>query len=473
MNSSDQQVDGNCLNIDAWISHHKLYVGQISCDIILNPAEVSALSLPRIIMTQCTIYPEIRLESCQIHQCQFTWYRSRHHHNQGKRQWIKVSDQYSYMPTSNDIDCYLKVSCKLPQQNTSEVEVISENPVMTGPSCHLLQQRFHYTETATTNKEIRTVSYNILGESYVGSKYAKRIYRNCPDYALDINYRQQLLMRELTSYNADLICLQEVSHETFNNRLKYGLQFQGFQGLWKSRVFDNNDGLAIFYKTSKFDLISQHDLDLNASIQKDSYQEALLNLIRPYDQLVHEVLSRSNVLQVALLRRKECNDQLICLANTHLYFRPLAEIIRLIQIQAITNHLSLISKSISDLPVILCGDFNSAPSSDTYQFLTNGYCKSQSTADESYLLKDAASFEFSHNLTFDALSQTLHCTHHTTNFSGTIDYIFGKRGYFNVKNAIPLLEVTNINANHGLPTTEFPSDHLAVICDISMVHHHQ
>lgn len=82
----------------------------------------------------------------------------------------------------------------------------------------------------------------------------------------------------------------------------------------------------------------------------------------------------------------------------------------------------------------------------------------------------ALNLKFSHDLAFDALSGILNSTHFTHNFTGTIDYIFGRRGYFKVKNVIPPPTLEAITSKHGLPTPAFPSDHFAVICDISMVH---
>lgn len=270
VDSCDRQVDDNRHNGDVWNSHHRLYINHIPYNIILNPPQISTMSLPALLIAHNTIYPQVQLESCQIEQCQFTWYRSYPNTSHDPTwQWTEIGHEYCYKPTSEDIGCYLKVRCKPPLQSANEAITISDKPVRTAPQCQHLQRRFDSTNMTTANQEIRAVSYNILGESYAGSKYAKQLYHHCPDHVLDMNYRQQLLTTELINYNADLICLQEVSQQTFDDRLSYGLHFNGFQGLWKNRAFDNhNDGLAIFYNQSKFQLISQHNLDLNISIQR-------------------------------------------------------------------------------------------------------------------------------------------------------------------------------------------------------------
>ena len=124
------------------------------------------------------------------------------------------------------------------------------------------------------------------------------------------------------------------------------------------------------------------------------------------------------------------------------------------------------------LPIILCGDFNSQPSSNAYQLVTTG--KSQYTVEDKTLNsssnKCAIKLQFAHQLTFDALSGILNSTHYTPKFSGTIDYIFGRRGYFKVEKVIPPRKSDDINSNFRLPTSAFPSDHFAIICDISLVH---
>lgn len=79
---------------------------------------------------------------------------------------------------------------------------------------------------------MRVVSYNILADVYAQTELSKNVlYPYCAPYALQLDYRQNLIKKELAGYNADIICLQEVdkgrnkqlinskSINNFNNRL--------------------------------------------------------------------------------------------------------------------------------------------------------------------------------------------------------------------------------------------------------------
>lgn len=58
---------------------------------------------------------------------------------------------------------------------------------------------------------LRVVSYNILADIYAQTELSKTVlYPYCAPYALQLDYRQNLIKKELTGYNADIICLQEV-----------------------------------------------------------------------------------------------------------------------------------------------------------------------------------------------------------------------------------------------------------------------
>ncbi len=61
------------------------------------------------------------------------------------------------------------------------------------------------------------MTYNILANLYADSDDARNVlFPYCPAYALDIEYRRQLLAKELVGYNADLVCLQEVDKKVFD-----------------------------------------------------------------------------------------------------------------------------------------------------------------------------------------------------------------------------------------------------------------
>lgn len=68
-----------------------------------------------------------------------------------------------------------------------------------------------YTVKGTEWPTVRVVSYNILADVYAQTDLSKKVlYPYCAPYALQLDYRQNLIKKELAGYNADIICLQEV-----------------------------------------------------------------------------------------------------------------------------------------------------------------------------------------------------------------------------------------------------------------------
>jgi CCR4-NOT transcription complex subunit 6 len=108
--------------------------------------------------------------------------------------------------------------------------------------------------TIPDKDKFKVLSYNILAESYASLDR----YYYCPSWALDWNYRKQGILKELLSYDADILCLQEVESGQYNSFFKPELAKVGYIGVLvpKSRArtmsdWNTVDGCAIFYKRSK------------------------------------------------------------------------------------------------------------------------------------------------------------------------------------------------------------------------------
>lgn len=75
----------------------------------------------------------------------------------------------------------------------------------------MFDNRHLYTVKEAEWPNARVVSYNILADVYAQTELSKTVlYPYCAPYALQLDYRQNLIKKELTGYNADIICLQEV-----------------------------------------------------------------------------------------------------------------------------------------------------------------------------------------------------------------------------------------------------------------------
>lgn len=84
---------------------------------------------------------------------------------------------------------------------------------------------------------------------------------------------------------------------------------------------------------------------------------------------------------MSVLKSKH-NERLLLVANTHLYFHPDADHIRLLQFAFAMTYVeniyqtlkkTLNSPSDSDIAIIFCGDFNSVPECGIYKLMTENF----------------------------------------------------------------------------------------------------
>jgi CCR4-NOT transcription complex subunit 6 len=101
------------------------------------------------------------------------------------------------------------------------------------------------------------LSYNILCPRYVNNQ--KHGY--APAWALEWDYRKEMILNEITDLDADIICLQEVARDDYDNILvPYLKTHGGFDGLFETKSRAKTmaeserkwvDGCATFYKSSR------------------------------------------------------------------------------------------------------------------------------------------------------------------------------------------------------------------------------
>lgn len=96
------------------------------------------------------------------------------------------------------------------------------------------------------------------------------MYDHCPSWALAWSYRKQNLLRELLSYKADILCLQEVQSDHYQDFLAPELQRAGYTPIYKKKtteLFTKNayaiDGCATFFRRDKFSLVKKYEVEFN------------------------------------------------------------------------------------------------------------------------------------------------------------------------------------------------------------------
>lgn len=127
--------------------------------------------------------------------------------------WTEVGRGRVHVPSNQDIGCRLKLRCTPTDGSRAGLakDLVSEGAVEAGPGICTFDNRHAYTVKEVEWPAVRVVSYNILADVYAQTELSKTVlYPYCAPYALQLDYRQNLIKKELAGYNADIICLQEV-----------------------------------------------------------------------------------------------------------------------------------------------------------------------------------------------------------------------------------------------------------------------
>nr|ACL53360.1 unknown [Zea mays] len=305
--------------------------------------------------------------------------------------WYEVGRLRTYTPTAADIGHALKFEC---------VAVDSEKRSPIGPPTSVMTSHVIPAPTPTPRRLIQVngdvlghldldsqtsslgtftvLSYNILADTYATSD----AYSYCPTWALTWTYRRQNLLREIIGYHADIICLQEVQVNHFEDFFSPELDRHGYQALYKKRtteVYSGNpmaiDGCATFFRRDKFSHVKKYEVEFNKAAQ------SLTDAIIPSAQkrLALNRLIKDNIALIAVLEAKFANHgaenpgkrQLLCVANTHINVHQDLKDVKLWEVHTLLKGLEKIAVS-ADIPMLVCGDFNSPPGSSPHALLAMG-----------------------------------------------------------------------------------------------------
>ncbi|GAB1598717.1 2',5'-phosphodiesterase 12-like [Argonauta hians] len=473
------QLSDTTPNVEAWTVGSKLYIGDKEFHVFVNVPAVNKLVIPSSMMVNFPVYIQLNCEFTDITQCKVTWYRMTvkdTEYSGGVKEWQEIATSIVYCPTMADLGHQLKVQCT-PQnieRNLVGKTVSTESPsvVNIGPGYCPFETRHLFTKEKTDETSLRVMTYNILADLYSDSDFSReQLYPYCPAYALNIDYRTQLLLKEITGYNADLICLQEVDKKVFERDLLPDLSLFNFEGLLCLKAGQVPEGSATFYNKSKFKLIDQHDIVLSGTIESDSRFNDILKLLECNEQLMHKVLQKQTIQQVSILESLAKPGQLLCVANTHLYFYPSANNVRLIQIAVCMRHLEHVVELYKDkgksISIIFCGDFNSNPNQGINLFVTTGSIMADF---QEWKLNGSTDsllgMELNHPFSLSSGSGYPIYTNYVGGFNATLDYIFYDNLRFDVTEVVPSPDDSEVVLHTALPSVVFPSDHIAQICTL-------
>jgi mRNA deadenylase 3'-5' endonuclease subunit Ccr4 len=233
--------------------------------------------------------------------------------------------------------CKFGDQCRFSHDDSVGQRHFSNRPVVASPVL----------ESQESDAIITVMSYNVLADAYA-LKHKHELYAQTPMGCLSWSNRAQLLAREIIHWSPTIVCLQEVDkYKDIEDKLRH----HGYVGRFLQRTNDRPDGLAMFWKDDVFAVESMEDV------------------------MFSEHGLRDNVAQVYRLRmRKQDKDAHfdIVVSNVHVLFNPKRGDIKLGQVRILMELITRESHG-GSIPVVMCGDYNSAPYSGVYDFMSNGH----------------------------------------------------------------------------------------------------
>ncbi|KAI7891131.1 Endonuclease/exonuclease/phosphatase [Mucor mucedo] len=341
-------------------------------------------------------------------------------------------------------------------------------------------------DTSSDDSDKFTVlSYNILCDKYATSQ----VYGYTPSWALNWDYRKELIISEVLNYNADIVCLQEVAMKQYEEALGDAFKERGdYDGVFfpKSRaktMVDKErravDGCAIFYKASKYDLIEHHLLEYNQkALQRPDFKAS--------DDIYNRVMTKDNVAVMIVLENKETLARLL-VVNSHIHWHPQDADVKLVQTGMLMDELDKFAakhlkppsgspqgptySSTMQLPTVICGDFNSTPDSGVYEFLSKSVVRQDHPDFGNYMYGNYTTEGLSHRLalksTYSPVGE-LDMTNYTPGYKGTLDYIWYTNNTMDVMSLLGGISQEYLDKVVGFPNPHFPSDHIPLMAELRL-----
>ncbi|XP_055540860.1 2',5'-phosphodiesterase 12 [Wyeomyia smithii] len=449
-----------------------------------NSPAVQTINLPQSMLAGFYVYPsKLELVFAEKEQSDFHWFRGKMPKSKNAQliEWEQIGTGFSYMPTSDDVGHHLKFLCvpKNSQKSGPSSEITSVSEVQAGPGQCPFDVRHLFTQSKLVNgHQFRIVSYNILADLYADSDYSRtELFGYCPSYALHIDYRKQLFIKELIGYHADIICLQEVDSKIFDLDLLPVLRLKSYDGHFKAKG-KTAEGLATFFDVDRFEVLDQQGITIGENLETLEAFQCLWSQVKSHEKLASRISERSTAIQVTLLRSRQNPMKHLLVANTHFYFHPDADHIRLLQggfsmlyVRSLYEQFEEKLKLERDhFAIIFCGDFNSTPECGMYRLMTERFVGDEMADWQSNEEEAIRGVTLSQPFQFQSACGCPKYTNFTVGFQACIDYIYYQSDALHVNDVVPLPSEEELLAYSAIPSPVFPSDHIALVANLEWTH---
>lgn len=401
-------------------------------------------------------------------------------------EWIEVAATRQYCPSHQDIDRCLRLDI-IPVLKDGRDSICGCMSVTTGtviPTPKEARTRRMISNGGTFNaewlsKQFKVMNWNVLADLYA----TESVYPYCEKWALSWTWRKHLIMKELKSMAADIITLQEVQKDAYDEWFRPQLAEAGYEGIFRQKnrepIFHRGkytaEGCATFYKTTRFKRVVKEVIDYDKLTQSE------VRCILPDQHSAEKCLQRLSKGNIALgviledLHIKTTHasqatgpsgGHVLYVVNTHILCDPGSADVKLWQAHLLLQTIK--NMPINNMPLLICGDFNSTPDSAVYEYLRRGQVRSDHDdlrSDPCGLLKQLT---LRHSLCMATAYETCNrseaqYTNYTEEFKGTLDYIWFSPDSLDVLAISQVDDESQLTQETALPSSTRPSDHVSLV----------
>lgn len=358
---------------------------------------------------------------------------------------------------------------------------------------------------APDSEKFNVLSWNILCERAA----TQTAYGYTPSEALAWSRRKNIILNEVRSRNADIICLQEVDQESYNEYFRPNLANDDYRGAYwpKARAqtmaekeSKNVDGCATFYRNSKFILLDKQQIVFS--------REAINRPdMKGEHDVYNRVMPRDHIAVVVFLENRQTGARLM-VVNVHLCWEPWYQDVKCIQVAILLERLTVMAKKytewpactdkevfryanedgpdgaatkapvelapsmkydeMSQIPMLICSDMNSTQDSGVYELMAHGTLPGTHRDMGDYKYGDFTRHGMNHPFSLKSsygLIGELSFTDYAPDFKETIDYIWYTSNSMSVSGLLGEVDPDYLRRVPGFPNWNFPSDHIALLVE--------
>ncbi|KAI1259412.1 glucose-repressible alcohol dehydrogenase transcriptional effector [Xylariaceae sp. FL1019] len=399
-----------------------------------------------------------------------------------------------------------EVKAKIMEDGTKEfINYLKENapvPMPPNPRVPITIQE----DVGSEKERIRVLSWNTLCEYYTTSS----LYGYTPANALAWDYRRASIMQEIHEKQADILCLQETAMDAFDNYFQPELAKKGYKGVFYAKTRYKHmsskdqqlvDGCSIFYNSDKYMMLDKQLIDFRqTAINRPDMKSA--------DDVFNRVMPKDTIALYCFFESRFTGNRFI-VVNAHLCWESFLSDVKAVQTgilmelvtkqaekyarrPAIPIEEKRITKSFADdapediefpdpapsqeyrnntdIPLLVCGDYNSTRDSSVYELLEKGRIPPDhpDLVGHSYgnFTRDGIEHPFSLRNSYAHLFGTpdeLTFTNYTPTFSGVLDYIWYSTNALDLVELLGPPDTEYLKRVPGFPNYHFPSDHIQIM----------